>query len=167
MCWRKASSGPSCRALSRWPAKFGGHTRRPQFELSRMMLLPCPGARKAEPYATRIDSSCIRLSHRVQYSGDGFRDPLPAGSLGGQLLLAGCSQPIHFGALLILRNLPFRGNPALAFEPVERRVKRSRIDLQNVAGVRADRLAESVSVPRTPLQRLQDEQVERPLQQLN
>jgi hypothetical protein len=50
---------------------------------------------------------------------------------------------------------------------VERRIERSGIDLQRVAGVGLDGDGDAVAVAGPPLQRLQNEEVERALQQLD
>ena len=60
-----------------------------------------------------------------------------------------------------------RHNQFLAFEPVQRRIKRAGIHLQNFARVRADRQGDPVTVLRAPAQGLQDQEVQRPLQQFD
>jgi hypothetical protein len=50
---------------------------------------------------------------------------------------------------------------------VEGRVEGSGFHLQDVPGIRADRLGDAVAVPRPPLQGLEDEQVEGALEELD
>ena len=66
-------------------------------------------------------------------------------------------QPIHARALLIRRQLPRRRDPTLLLEAMQRRIERSRVDLQHVARAGLDRLRDAVAVLRAPLERLQDE----------
>src|SRR5262249_11507118 len=67
--------------------------------------------------------------------------------------------------LLVLRDLPLRGDRALPLEPVEGGVERAGVDLQRVAGARPDDLRDAVAVLRPPGPRLEDEQVARPLEE--
>src|SRR6266581_1991346 len=62
------------------------------------------------------------------------------------------------------RTLPLRRNPLLLFQTVQRRIERTGIHLQNLAGTIADRHANPIPVLRSPLQCLQNQQVQRPLQ---
>ena len=55
----------------------------------------------------------------------------------------------------------------LPLQPVQRRIQRARIHLQYVARVRANGQRYPVPVLRSPAQRLQNQQIQRPLQQLN
>jgi hypothetical protein len=48
-------------------------------------------------------------------------------------------------------------------QAVQRGIETAMLHLQNVIGIRADRLTDPVPVLRAPLQRLQNQQVEGPL----
>ena len=113
-------------------------------------------------------TSCLTLLPRWAQDGrHGLHNPNPAGLFGGQLLFARYGQTVDLGALLILGNFPLRGDPSLPFQAVQRRIERSGIDPQNLAGIGPDRLTDAVTMPRTPLQGLQNEQIERALQELD
>ena len=92
---------------------------------------------------------------------------LPARSLDGELLAAGRGEPIDAHALPILGDVPIRRDPFLSLEAVQGGVERSRVDLQRLVGVGANHLRDAVSVTRPPAQRLQDDEVEGALKQLD
>jgi hypothetical protein len=50
---------------------------------------------------------------------------------------------------------------------VERWVKRAGLNVEHIAGVDANRLADSIAMLRAPLQRLKDQEIECPLQELD
>jgi hypothetical protein len=86
----------------------------------------------------------------------------------GKLLLPGAGQPVILElAIAILGSFPFRGDPALALEAMQRWVKRSVLDLQYAVRGSLDVLGDLVSVRRTEQERTQDEHVESALKQFD
>src|SRR5690242_4353937 len=103
----------------------------------------------------------------IEHAGDGVRNLRPARAFGRQLFLALGREPVNPDALLIVRNLPIRGDPFLPLQPMKRGVERAGVHLKDVSRVSANRLADAIAVLRAPAKRLQDEQVERALEQLD
>ena len=96
------------------------------------------------------------------------RDHLsPTFIVGGQLFLAQFRDLVKLRALVAFALLPFRLDPALTLQPVQRRIKRAGFHLQHVAGTRPNRLADSIAMLLAPLKRLQDQHVQRSLQDFN
>src|SRR5258708_7896699 len=96
---------------------------------------------------------------RLQHACDGVRKLRPLRALPRELLLTSGRELVILPPLLVLGNLPFRPNPFLFFHSVERRVERTRLHLQQLAGAIADRHADPVAMLRPPLQGLQNQQV--------
>src|SRR5262249_11920430 len=107
------------------------------------------------------------LPGRVQDALDGFRELRPARAFSGQMLFPRGGQAIGLDPLIVLGDLPLRTNPLLPLQPVKRRIERTGVYLQRLVGIGSDRLADAVAMLWPPLQRLQDEHVQRPLQQLD
>src|SRR5262249_56438553 len=78
------------------------------------------------------------------------------GPRGGRRAPAGCS-----------RRSPLGGNGALALEPVERGIERAGVHLERVARAGPDHLRDAVAVAFAPAQRLENQEIERALQQLD
>ena len=74
----------------------------------------------------------LRRSVR-QDAGDGVREPLPAARLFDQLLAAGLGQLVELRLAVVVGVAPLRGDQPLLLEPVQRRVERALVDLQDVA----------------------------------
>jgi hypothetical protein len=106
-------------------------------------------------------------SGRLHHEADGLDESLPFALLGCQLVLARSGEPVVLRALTFLGHLPFRFQPTLLFQPMERWIERSGLDSQKLFGFLSDPLRDSQPVLRSPLQRLQDEHVQRPLQNIH
>src|SRR5581483_10059461 len=104
---------------------------------------------------------------RVQHSPNRGRERFPARALAHQLPLSGGGEAVLLHPLMVLAGFPIAPNPARALQPVQCRVERAGFHRQHIAGVQADGLADSIAMLGSPLQGLEDEQVQRALQQLN
>ena len=81
-----------------------------------------------------------------------------------QLFLALGGEFVIFGAAIRFRDFPFGGEPAAAFETVKGRVDRAVFDLQRVVRTDANGLADAVAMAGTPLECLEDKEIESSLQ---
>src|SRR6185312_11165938 len=93
-------------------------------------------------------------------------DQVPPGSLRDELLATSRGERVDPDALAALRGVPRRGNPLLAGKSMECGIERARFDAKDVAGAGLDHLHEAVPVPGPPAERLEDDQVERSLEEL-
>src|SRR5262249_43095403 len=100
-------------------------------------------------------------------AGHRLEQPLPTRALLGQLPAAGGRESVDLDALLVARDLPLGRHRPLPLETVEGGIQRSGVHPQRVARAGADRLRDPVAVLRSPRQRLEDEQVEGSLEQLD
>ena len=82
-----------------------------------------------------------------------------------ELGLAGRGQLVVLRLVIGFADAPLRLQPAAFLEAVERGIERAGFDLQQIVGLRADRLADAVAVLRAPLQGPQDQHVEGALEQ--
>src|SRR5438477_12120675 len=71
------------------------------------------------------------LLGRPHYACDGARQLLPFGFLERELLPAGGSQPVELHLAAAVTGRPFRRDPALAVQPVQGRIERAMLHLQN------------------------------------
>ena len=85
-------------------------------------------------------------------------DVEPLSALGGDGVVA--------RAAVVLRRAPFRADPAVEQQPLQRRIQRALADLQHIGGQQADAVGDAVAVLRAARQRPQDQQVERARQQI-
>ena len=97
---------------------------------------------------------------------DGVGHPRPVLAFLGELAAAVAREPVVLGLAVVLRRVPFRVDPALLLQPVKRRVERALIDAQHVARDLLDALRDAPAVHRLERERLQDEHVERALQEI-
>jgi hypothetical protein len=74
---------------------------------------------------------------------------------------------VDLDSLVAGGRLPFGGDQALALQAVKGGVERTRVNLQHVPRAIPDELRDPIPVPGAPAQGLQNEEVERALQQLD
>ena len=85
-----------------------------------------------------------------------------------QLLSAGRGQAVILELTLALgRSLPLGGQPALAFQPVQRRIQRSVFHLQYFFAGPLDVFGDFVAMPRAQQQGPENQHVQRTLEQLD
>ena len=84
----------------------------------------------------------------------------------GELPASGARQAVVLGLAVVLRRVPFRIDPSLLLEAMECRIERPLIDAQDVLRDLLDAQRDSPAVHRLERQGLQDEHVERSLQEI-
>ena len=84
-----------------------------------------------------------------------------------QLLLADGSELVVLCTLFAFGEFPFRPDPFLPFKPMQGRIERAGLDCEYIRGPVADYSSNRMTVHRLALQRLQNEHVQRSLQQFN
>ena len=102
----------------------------------------------------------------VEDPGDGVGHPRPVLALFGQLAAAGPRQPVVLGLAVVLGRVPLGSIQPACFETMERGIERALIDLQHVSRDLLDALRDAPAVHRLERQRLQDEHVERALEEI-
>src|SRR5206468_8801130 len=100
---------------------------------------------------------------RVQQARDGGRPAAPVSRLDLELLAAGAREAVVLRSARILRRTPLSVEPPRALEPVEGGEQRAWIDLKHVACDLLDPARNPEAVQRLQAQRLEDEHVERAL----
>src|SRR5262245_56404909 len=83
-----------------------------------------------------------------------------------ELTAAGRGEAVILGAAAQLRDFPLGLDPALVLEPMEGRIERALVDLQDVSRNLLDALGDGPAVLGVLLQRAQDQQIERAGQQI-
>src|SRR5689334_15072155 len=101
-----------------------------------------------------------------EHAPDRGGEALPALRLLGELLPAGARQAVEARPPVVLRAAPLRPDPALLLEPVQGRVERPLVDGQHVLRELLDPLRDAPAVHRAGRERLQDQDVQGPLQQI-
>src|SRR5216683_3932160 len=97
---------------------------------------------------------------------DGADELIPPAGLFGQLPAPGGSQPVIAGLAIVFRRAPERRDPGAILQAMQSRVERAVLDLQNLIRAMLDHVSDGVSVRRAKSQRLQEQQVERTLDQV-
>src|SRR4029078_8686369 len=97
----------------------------------------------------------------------GRRELLQRCPRGLLLFFPGGREFVILDPLAFVRGIPAGGDQLRPLEPVQRGIERSRFDLERLARGRADDLRDAVAVPRSPAQRLKNDQVERALEELD
>jgi hypothetical protein len=98
---------------------------------------------------------------------NGFHHELPLGFLSHELPLSGRGQFVIFCAPVEVGTFPFRGNEATRFQAMKGGIKRAAFNPQQFRRTLADGEADSMPVPRSPLESAQDEHVEGSLEEIN
>src|SRR5437868_6153648 len=117
--------------------------------------------------ANAASSRVLQFSGGPAYTGNRLDQEIPLRFFGRQLLPSERREPVILRPLVVPGELPFRGDEPLSFEAMKSRIKRSRFNVEQFAGIGADCLADAVAVLRAPSQSLQDQHVERALQQFS
>ena len=76
-------------------------------------------------------------------------------------------QPVELGPAVVFGGALFERNPSPLDEPMQRRIERALLDLQDVVGVEFDGLGDGVAVGRSQQQGAQNQQVQSALQELD
>src|SRR5437588_6681345 len=111
--------------------------------------------------------SCLLLIRLIQDQAHGAGERLPLGVLAGKLFASQRREAIVAGALPFVGQVPRSRDPSFRLQPVERRVERAGLYLQQVLGSPLDMFGNSVTMTRSCEQRAEDQQIERALQELH
>src|SRR5947209_15920724 len=84
-----------------------------------------------------------------------------------ELFSADGRQPVLFSFAVVLGYCPFGGDPALQFDALERRIERTKFDVQRIAAARPNRFGDGIAVQRTEPERLQDQHVQGSFEQVH
>src|SRR6185312_3041933 len=112
---------------------------------------------------------CLRFGGQrrgAEHRGDGGGVALPARRLGAKLLAAAGGELVELGAFALVGEPPLGLDPLALLEAVEGGVEGAVEHLEGAAGGGADHARDGVSVPRAPGEGLEDEDVERALEEV-
>src|SRR5262245_8341592 len=87
--------------------------------------------------------------------------------LGNELLLPSRRELVILGALIVLGTFPLRPDPPALLEPVQRRVQRPRLHLENFGRPGPNRLRDCIAMLRPGTEALKNNHIERALQHLD
>src|ERR1039458_2910997 len=172
---RKCSTPPNSRRAAR-PASVAPNPRARFFSASiaRWKLSSSSSSlstRRRETSArSRIARSFQPMSCLVsclfQHPPDRHRQPRPRFRLHAELLAPRCRQFVKPRAPPHLRSAPFRRDPPLVLQTVQRRIERSLVDPQHIPRNLLDGLGDGPPVLRPGLRSEENQQIERALQQV-
>jgi len=83
-----------------------------------------------------------------------------------QLAFAAGSDPVKAGTPAEFGNSPFRLDPSLALQSMQRRIERTLVNLKNVLGYLLNTLRYSPAMQDLRLKRSQDQKIKRPLEKI-
>src|SRR5205823_9080798 len=127
----------------------------------------CRSARSAGTCATSGHAPSGRLRGGGEEAGDGLHVALPRRRLGLQLLPAGGGEPVEAGALPLVGEPPLAVHQPALLEAVQGDVQGAVGDLERAGRRVVDDAGDAVPVSRTPRERLEDEDVERALEEVD
>jgi hypothetical protein len=102
----------------------------------------------------------------LQDTVDGADELLPATCLPEELFSPSGGELIKAGLAIVLGRAPFRTDPTAILQPVQGGVKRTVLNLQDFVGAVLDNVGNGVTVGWAEKQCLQDQQIERALQEI-
>src|SRR5687768_8851849 len=120
-----------------------------------------PGMRRMG--GRRVRGRCLR---RLEHAGHGADVSLPGGDLGAELRAPARRELVELCLAIVLGESPLALDPALALQAMQGRVERTLLDEKRVVAPFADEPRHGVAVHWPPGQRSEDQEVERPLQQV-
>ena len=102
-----------------------------------------------------------------KYEGNRGSQFLPGIGPGGELLAAGTREIIELGPAVVVRRAPLGADQPAAFQSMQRWIQRSLRDLQRGVRDLMQPLRDGPSMHGLQRERLQDEEVERPLGEID
>lgn len=112
--------------------------------------------RRGRIVSPRRKSGLFESDHLGNRGGEA----VPVSGFFFKLRAANAREGVELGAAIVLGGLPFRTDPALLFEFVERRIKRAVADLQHSTGDLLEAKADGVAVHGLEGEDFEEEQVE-------
>src|SRR5687767_1845968 len=116
--------------------------------------------------STMLSHLITRSLTRLAHLRDGEGEPVPTLLLHPELLPPGPGQRVELGPAASLVGLPHGSDPPLLLDPVEGRVERALLHVEHLVRHLADALDRAVAVQRPEREGLEDEHVERALEQV-
>src|SRR4029077_20624000 len=107
--------------------------------------------------------ACLRALDQQLH---GRREALPGFQLALQLLPPLARDRVELRVAPQVRRLPFRANPSLLLEAMERRIERALADRQRVVRQQLNALGEAPAVNRLARDGLEDQQIKRALEEI-